>query len=333
MSDVSSITHLELAQLSPFFVISPGLSCTAAPAPEPSTGPDLPPRPARPDDDLSPAPAAGVPWSAGSRVAPLFELCLQLAAGWLDRLESLVGFPELVGELLVRRALRLKVFDRGDQRCRRALALCVAAYPDQVLPSVRIPDLLTLSEYEEPLETLWSSLTRLDLSGCRLGDRHPALSHIANAAGLTHLYLRDCALTDAGLRSLTLPARMSGSGLHALRRVDVRDNQLSCRSLVMLCRLKPHQIAASVTVNAEDKAALQSRGYSLVEPFDAEEVTNQGWLAPLVDTWSERPFKRCPAAAGTRCQAALAGGRLLSEVFRCGLSRRLCRLAVHPPGV
>ena len=46
---------------------------------------------------------------------------------------------------------------------------------------MRIPDLLTLSEYEEPLEAVWSALTRLDLSGCRLGDRHPALAQIATA--------------------------------------------------------------------------------------------------------------------------------------------------------
>ena len=49
----------------------------------------------------------------------------------------------------------------------------------QVLPCLRMPDLLTLSEYEEPLESVWAGLTRLDLSGCRLGDRHPVIATIA----------------------------------------------------------------------------------------------------------------------------------------------------------
>ena len=94
-----------------------------------------------------PVPSAGVPGPAGT-VAPLFELCLQLAAGWLDRLESLLGFPELVGEPLVRRALRLGVFDRADERCQRALAVAVAAYPDQVQERTRAPGTGTTTDTE-----------------------------------------------------------------------------------------------------------------------------------------------------------------------------------------
>ena len=40
-------------------------------------------------------------------------------------------------------------------------------------------------------------------------------------ASLTHLCLRSCLLTDTGLRSLTLPARMSGAGLTSLHAVDL----------------------------------------------------------------------------------------------------------------
>ncbi|XP_037091830.1 leucine-rich repeat-containing protein 42-like [Pollicipes pollicipes] len=243
------------------------------------------------------------------QVASLFELCLRLAAGWLHRLESLLGFPELVGEQLVRRAARLGLFDQPGERCTRALHVAVAAYPDEVLPSLRICDLLTLGEFEEPVEVLWAGLLRLDLSGCRLGDRHPALSQIAALSRLTHLYLRGCALTDIGVRTLTLPARMSGVGLTSLQCVDLRGNQLGSRSLLALCRLQPGQIAATAPLSEDIRANVETKGYQVVAPLAFRPVATEGWLSEVVESaWSSchRPAKR-PRNDGSSAAARFYG--------------------------
>ena len=109
----------------------------------------------------------------------LFRICLDYVAKNISLVESLDGFPDIVGEELFRKVQEEGGFGSDPKN----LKLFCEAYGIQVLSklSLSASHLLT-NNYLEHLQ-LFVCLTELDVSHCRLGDSHDLLSYIAHLHG------------------------------------------------------------------------------------------------------------------------------------------------------
>ena len=109
----------------------------------------------------------------------LFRICLDYVAKNISLVESLDGFPDIVGEELFRKVQE----DGGFGSDPKNLKLFCEAYGIQVLSklSLSASHILT-NNYLEHLQ-LFVCLTELDVSHCRLGDSHELLSYIAHLHG------------------------------------------------------------------------------------------------------------------------------------------------------
>lgn len=122
----------------------------------------------------------------------LFRICLDYVAKNISLVESLDGFPDIVGEELFKKVQE----DGGFGSDPKNMKLFCEAYGILVLSKLCLSasHILT-SNYLEHLQ-LFVCLTELDVSYCRLGDSHELLSYIAHLHGyglyfhvLTHLLI------------------------------------------------------------------------------------------------------------------------------------------------
>ena len=90
--------------------------------------------------------------------------------------ESLEGFPDIVGEQLFKKVQENDGFGHDP----KSMKLFCEAYGELVLSklSLSLAHVLT-SNYLEYIQ-LFVCLTELDVSHCRLGDAHELLSYIAH---------------------------------------------------------------------------------------------------------------------------------------------------------
>ena len=109
----------------------------------------------------------------------LFRICLDYVAKNISLVESLDGFPDIVGEELFEKVQENDGFGSDPKN----LKLFSEAYGILVLSklSLSASHILT-SNYLEHLQ-LFVCLMELDVSHCRLGDSHELLSHIAHLHG------------------------------------------------------------------------------------------------------------------------------------------------------
>lgn len=109
----------------------------------------------------------------------LFYICLDYVAKNISMVESLDGFPDIVGEELFQ-----KVHENDGFRSEpKNLKLFCEAYGILVLSKLSLSSAHILtSNYLEYLQ-LFVCLTELDVSHCRLGDAHELLSYIAHFHG------------------------------------------------------------------------------------------------------------------------------------------------------
>lgn len=109
----------------------------------------------------------------------LFLICLDYVAKNISMVESLEGFPDIVGEELFKKVHQNDRFGSDPKN----LKLFCEAYGGLVLSKLNLSSAHILtSNYLEYLQ-LFVCLTELDISHCRLGDTHELLSYIAHLHG------------------------------------------------------------------------------------------------------------------------------------------------------
>ena len=113
-------------------------------------------------------------------VLSLFELSAQFVAKNIELVESLNGFPEIVGKDIFRQAENFNKFDLDNCRTVFNIQTFEQAYPDQVLSSLNISGCHLGLNYCFHLLQLFTSINELDVSSCGLGDNHDILPHISN---------------------------------------------------------------------------------------------------------------------------------------------------------
>ncbi|XP_061653583.1 leucine-rich repeat-containing protein 42 [Phyllopteryx taeniolatus] len=226
----------------------------------------------------------------------LFDIALLFVAGNVHHVDSLVGFPEQIGDRLFAAAEENRVFLKPDVSP-KALRLFCDAYGDIVLGSLCLRNRFPLlSERMADIKT-FHSLKRLDLFGCRLGDDHEIFQHLTSASlasCLIQLFIGGNGLSDVGLQRLTAPVRMMRKGLDCLQCLDVSYNPISERALRYLnCLPKLEKLDASGT-GMKFGTRLKSTMWELLgltysekalEAFDHSGCKTQGWAEQVVNQW------------------------------------------------
>ena len=106
----------------------------------------------------------------------LFLICLDYVAKNVSMVESLAGFPDVVGEQLFHKVQE----SNGFHFCSKNLKLFCEAYGGLVLSQLSLTsEHIVTSNYLENLQ-LFVFLTELDVSHCHLGDSHDLLAFISH---------------------------------------------------------------------------------------------------------------------------------------------------------
>lgn len=115
-----------------------------------------------------------------THVQSLFDLCLVYVSANVQSVESLVGFPDTIGEKIfstVRNRRILQAFT--DHDCALVLRKFDEAYGSLLLEELTVRNLPVLEQHVESL-TAFCHITKLDVTGCALGDNHDYLLHIGH---------------------------------------------------------------------------------------------------------------------------------------------------------
>ncbi|XP_035527405.1 leucine-rich repeat-containing protein 42 [Morone saxatilis] len=225
----------------------------------------------------------------------LFDITLLFVADNIHHVDSLVGFPEQIGDRLFAAAEENRVFLNADISP-KALQLFSDAYGEMVLGSLCLRNRFPLlHERMDEIKT-FHSLKSLDLFGCRLGDDHEIFLHLTSSslASLIQLFIGGNSLSDVGLQRLTAPIRMMRKGLDCLQFLDVSYNPISERALKYLtCLPKLEKLDASGT-SLKLGTRLKTTIWDLLgliysekplDTFDHSRCKTEGWAEQVVNQW------------------------------------------------
>lgn len=226
----------------------------------------------------------------------LFDITLLFVADNIHHVDSLVGFPEQVGDKLFAAAEENHVFSNGDISA-KALQLFSDAYKDMVLRSLCLRNRFPLLHERMSEIKTFHSLKSLDLFGCRLGDDHEIFLHLTSsslASSLIQLFIGGNRLSDAGLQKLTAPIRMMRKGLDCLQVLDISYNPVSERGfryLTCLSKLEKLDISGTVVKSGSKlKTNIWSRlgliySEEPLDTFDHRGCKTEGWAEQVVQQW------------------------------------------------
>ncbi|XP_029309927.1 leucine-rich repeat-containing protein 42 isoform X2 [Cottoperca gobio] len=225
----------------------------------------------------------------------LFDITLLFVADNINHVDSLVGFPEQIGDRLFAAAEENRVFLNEDISS-KALQLFNDAYGEMVLGSLCLRNRFPLlHERMDEIKT-FHSLKSLDLFGCRLGDDHEIFQHLTSSslASLVQLFIGGNSLSDVGLQRFTTPIRMLRKGLDCLQLLDVSYNPISARALRYLtCFPKLENLDVSGT-SLKLGTGLKTTIWDLLgliysenplDCFDHSRCKTEGWAEQVVNQW------------------------------------------------
>ncbi|XP_040028002.2 leucine-rich repeat-containing protein 42 [Gasterosteus aculeatus] len=226
----------------------------------------------------------------------LFDIALLFVADNIHHVDSLVDFPEQIGDRLFAAAEENRVFLNADISP-KALRLFGDAYGEMVLGSLCLRNRFPLlHERMDEIKT-FHSLKSLDLFGCRLGDNHEIFQHLTSgslASNLVQLFIGGNSLSDVGLQRLTAPIRMLRKGLDSLQLLDVSYNPITVRALGYLtCFPKLENLDASGT-SLKLGSGLKTTIWDLLgliysekplDTFDHSRCKTEGWAEQVVNQW------------------------------------------------
>ncbi|XP_015232068.1 PREDICTED: leucine-rich repeat-containing protein 42 isoform X1 [Cyprinodon variegatus] len=226
----------------------------------------------------------------------LFDITLLFVADNIHHVDSLVGFPEQIGDRLFVAAEENRVF-LNPEVSQKAMKLFCDAYGDMVLGSLCLRNRFPLLHERITEIKTFHSLKSLDVFGCRLGDDHELFMHLTSpslSSSLTQLFIGGNHLSDVGLQRLTAPIRIMKKGLDSLELLDVSHNPISEMAFRYLkCLAKLVKLDATGT-NVKLDTGLKKTMWDVLglihseKPlniFDHSECKTEGWAEQVVNQW------------------------------------------------
>ncbi|BFZ16781.1 hypothetical protein BsWGS_19820 [Bradybaena similaris] len=239
----------------------------------------------------------------------LYCYCLGYVASNLPLIESLIGFPEMIGKEMFQAAVDLS----EDSFCfktssgKKSLQLFFEAYGDSdILPSLSLSeDHIFLNDVIDDCWWIFENLVCLDVSSCGIGDGHDFLLVIDRMLRLQTLSLRNNQVTDEGVRRLTVKSRMSQTNCLVLKSLDVSSNSGITLKSVNFLRYFPSLALLDVSnTSMTFKDTVLLNGW---EAFTEHEdkcdcvisnflVRTAGWTADVLERWKagcQLPKRTC----------------------------------------
>ncbi|XP_026230844.1 leucine-rich repeat-containing protein 42 isoform X3 [Anabas testudineus] len=225
----------------------------------------------------------------------LFDIAVMFVADNIQHVDSLVGFPEQIGDRLFAAVEENRVFLNLDISP-KALQLFSDAYGHMVLGSLCLRNRFPLLHERINEIKTFHSLTSLDLFGCRLGDDHGIFQHLTSSslASLIRLFIGGNSLSDVGLQRLTAPIRMMKKGMDNLQILDLSFNPISERALGYLkCLPKLEKLDVSGT-SLKHGTGLKTTMWNLLglsysekplDTFDHSRCKTEGWAEQVIIQW------------------------------------------------
>lgn len=115
-------------------------------------------------------------------IPSLFDLCLNYVSTNVHNIDSLVGFPDMIAEKIFAAAVNRRVLSTfTDDNCASVIRVFDRAYRSSLLEELSVKSLAVLDQHMESFSA-FSHISKLDISGCTLGDNHDYLLHIGHLA-------------------------------------------------------------------------------------------------------------------------------------------------------
>jgi len=116
-------------------------------------------------------------------VASLFDICIEFIANNIVSLDSLIDFPDTVGKKIFESVVKNNVLLLAtDDDCKKVLQIFDKAYGPVLMEELRIEN-CSILEYHIGSLCSFNCLTKLDISGCQVGDSHEVLHFAGQLAG------------------------------------------------------------------------------------------------------------------------------------------------------
>ena len=113
-------------------------------------------------------------------ISSLFDLCLVYVSTNIQNIESFVGFPDMIGEKILAAVQNRKILQTfADHDCASVLRLFDEAYHSSLLDELSVKNLAVLDQHIKSFSA-FCHITKLDVTGCTLGDNHDYLLHIGH---------------------------------------------------------------------------------------------------------------------------------------------------------
>jgi hypothetical protein len=206
----------------------------------------------------------------------LFDMCMSFIADNLNLVESLIGFPSLIGELIFEASLKLDKFNSNilsEETVKLFLRLFAEAYPDEFCSSLNLSNrgeaMLT---FLQPIISI-SSVKFLNLSNChlkKLNDKVNLSQLLESSSGsLQFLDISKNDLDVEFLRLFTLKHRLKLTNFTKLESINLAYNaQLNISNLEFLCTLTKYPNLNEITISSNqsdiiDKTSLKKYCFDL----------------------------------------------------------------------
>ncbi|KAH9491697.1 hypothetical protein Btru_029948 [Bulinus truncatus] len=224
----------------------------------------------------------------------LFQLTLKFIGINLSLLDSLVGFPESIGQEIFRCSKEHGQFSllKTNSQSRKNLQIFFEAYgASGILDGLSFDgNCLFFNDIIDDCLWLFKGLIHLDLSFCGLGDNHDALPLLISESQLKTLVLRSNLLTDDGIRRLTVQSRMFKKS-SSLTCLDLSDNKtLSDRCINYFTCLENLQI-----VNIFNTRIVLKNKHQCWSVLDSQDIcscarlkltfSTTGWGCDVIGQW------------------------------------------------
>ena len=164
----------------------------------------------------------------------LFDMCLRFIAENIENVDSLVGFPSQIGELLFNECIRINKFDshlnKSNKTTKSNLNLFADAYPDMLIESINLSN-INKFEFLNFQSILSQCLIKnLDISNVKLNEifQNDELTLCdllkSSSTSLIYLNLSNNDLDEDFLKKFTLPQRLNYVNFEKLTTIDLSSN-------------------------------------------------------------------------------------------------------------
>ena len=114
------------------------------------------------------------------QVSKLFDLCVDFIADKLFLVENFINFPDVIGNRIFRAAQSRDMFySFANSTHRHSMTLFCDAYAEQVLSELNISGKPWIAPNLLCVLGIFENVVKLDMSGCRIGDKDNAMTNIA----------------------------------------------------------------------------------------------------------------------------------------------------------